>query len=62
VAIKFKRNRIVDPVGWDKRLHRVHDIEAVAGGRLLLHFSTCWCREARGGNRGVRLRRRPESG
>jgi hypothetical protein len=32
-----------DPIGWDERAQRVHDVEPLRGGRLL-HHSTCWCR------------------
>lgn len=34
---------IVDPIGWDPRARRVHDVGHLPSGQLL-HYSTCWCR------------------
>ena len=42
-----RRSKIVEPIGWDNAAKRVHDVEPI-GPYLLLHHSTCWCRQPRG--------------
>lgn len=37
-----RRTLIVDPIGWDAKARRVHDVDMLSG--ILLHHSTCWCR------------------
>lgn len=38
-----RKSRIVDPLGWDERVQRIHDITPMP--YFLLHHSTCWCRK-----------------
>ena len=38
--------KMVDPVGWDEKAQRVHDVTPTPTG--LLHHSRCWCRHPPG--------------
>jgi hypothetical protein len=38
-----RRQAWVDPIGWDEKAQRVHDVTVEPGGWVLHHRGICWC-------------------